>query len=454
MAEILPFRGYRYNQERVKDLAKVLAPPYDVISHKFQEELYERHPYNIVRLILGKTYPYDEADNNRYTRACIDFKKWQKDHVLEQERNPAVYYYTQTYKLKNGGTKNRKGFIALARLEEFGSGKIHPHEKTLAGPKTDRLNLIKACKANFCCIFSLYSEPEKTINSILEANADKTPLAEIRDDDDVINRLWKIDEPEIIKDIAGRMQDKPLFIADGHHRYETALNYQRFVMEGRKRLTGKEPFNYVMMYFSNMDDEGMTILPTHRIVHSIPGFIPKAFLVNCSNFFDIHEVRFDNATEPEIKKAFYKRFEEMDKSPLPSFGLAIKGTDSYFILQLRGKDIMEQIFKDTIPQVFKSLDVTVLHSLIFAKILGLSSKSQEEQQNIIYVKGADETLESLRNENNQMAFLLHPTKIEQVKEAAKAGYVMPQKSTYFYPKLISGLVINSVDENEGTEDQR
>ncbi|MBI5682518.1 MAG: DUF1015 domain-containing protein [Deltaproteobacteria bacterium] len=448
MADILPFRGHLYNQEKIGDVSKVMAPPYDVISPQFQEELYQRHPYNIVRLILGKTYPDDNTENNRYIRASIDFKKWQKDGVLEQDKKPAIYYYTQTYRLKNGETKDRRGFIALARLEEFGSGKIHPHEKTLAGPKADRLNLIRACKANFCCIFSLYSEPEKMINSILEAHITENLLTEVADDDGVINRMWRVDNHKAIKEIIERLKDTPLFIADGHHRYETALNYRREMMDSKKGWTGKEGFNYVMMYFSNMDDEGMTILPTHRIIHSILNFIPNTFLVNCSNFFDVHEVRFDKTVEPEVRKAFYKRFEEMYNDPLPSFGLAIKGMDSYFILQLKSNDIMEQIFKDTIPDVFNALDVTVLHSLIFTKILGLSSKSQENQENLVYVKGLDETLESLKGGSHQMAFLLHPTKIEQVKDVANAGYVMPQKSTYFYPKLLSGLVINSVDENE------
>ncbi|MBI5892482.1 MAG: DUF1015 domain-containing protein [Deltaproteobacteria bacterium] len=448
MAEILPLRGYIYNSKKAGDMSKVMSPPYDVISPEFQETLYQRHSYNIVRLEFGKTSADDTSENNRYSRSKKDFEDWKEKNIIERDAQPAIYYYTQTYKLKSGETKTRKGFIALAKLEDFGSGKIHPHERTLAGPKADRLNLMKTCKANFSCIFSLYSEPKKEINKILETNAKGTPIIDAQDDDSVINRMWRIDNPEIIKDVMERMKDNALFIADGHHRYETALNYRNMMIEQSKNWTGREAFNYVMMYFSNMDDEGMTIFPTHRIIHSVPDFISNAFLVNCSNFFDIHEIKFNDEKEPEIRKAFYERFKEMEKEPVSSFGLAIKGMNSYFILKLKSKDIMEQVFGNTIPDVFKSLDVTVLHSLILNKILGLSQKSQENQENLVYVKDTDEALNTLKNGNNQIVFLLHPTKIGQVKAVAKAGHVMPQKSTYFYPKLATGIVINSVEESE------
>lgn len=448
MAEVVPFRGYLYNHEKVKDISNVMAPPYDVISPQFQETLYQRHINNVVRLILGKTHPDDTPESDRYSRAARDFRDWINQEILIKGRMPAVYYYTQTYRLKDGAQRTRKGFIALAKLETFDSGKIHPHERTLAGPKADRLNLMKACKANFSCIFSLYSEPEKGINAMLEANTAGKPLIEAADDDDVINRMWGIDNTEVIKNIMDKMADKLLFIADGHHRYETALNYRSIMASSSKGYTGKEAFNYVMMYFSNMDDEGMTIFPTHRIVHSIAEFTPNAFLIKCSHFFDINEIRFNKDKEPEIRKMFLEKFDEMEKEPVPSFGLAINGMDSYFILKLKSNNIMGQVFGCTIPDVFKSLDVTVLHSLIFGKILGLSAKSQEDQENLIYVKGVDEAMKALGQGKCQMAFLLHPTKIEQVKAVAQAGYVMPQKSTYFYPKLLTGLVINPIDDEE------
>lgn len=451
MAKIVPFRGILYNSERTGDLNKVVAPPYDVISSAYQEELYKRHPHNIVRLILGKAYPDDASGNDRYSRAAADFKKWENDKILVRDEKPGIYYYVQVYKLKDGERKARKGFIALAELEEFGKGGIHPHEKTLAGPKADRLKLMEACNANFSCIFSLYSEPQKTINNFLEdCCITDAPIIDVVDDDGVESKVWRVAKPDVIKRVKEIMADKPLFIADGHHRYETALNYRNMMRERVKDYTGREAFNYVMMYFSNMDDEGMTIMPTHRVIHSIQNFKQKSFLVNCSHFFDIEEVKWDSSIEPRIRKDFYKRMEEKGKK-LPSFGLFISDMNSYFVLTLKEKGIMDKVFGNSIPDVFKSLDVTILHALILNNILGISASAQENQTNLVYVKGLDEALEEAKKDGRQMTFLLNPTKIEQVKAVASAGQVMPQKSTYFYPKLLSGLVINPIGKGEVVE---
>ena len=452
MAKIVPFKGVLYNAKEVGDLNRVMAPPYDVISPEFQDKLYQRHPHNIIRLILGKTCPADTLGNDRYSRAAADFKKWQEEKVLIRDQKPAIYYYVQVYKVgtdlksvPSGQRKVRKGFIALAKLEEFGKGGIHPHEKTLAGPKADRLKLMEACNANFSCIFSLYSEPQKTINRLLEdCCIASAPIIDVADDDGVESKVWRIERPDTIKKIADIMSDKPLFIADGHHRYETALNYRTMMREKTNGYRGEEAFNYVMMYFSNMDDEGMTIMPTHRIIHSIPKFNPNTFLVNCSHFFDIEEVKWKREVEPKVRKEFYRKMEEKG-SKLPSFGLYINGMDSYFVLTLKEKDTMDKVFGSSIPDVFKSLDVTVLHALILNNILGISSAAQENQENLVYVKGMDDAIEEAKKDGRQMAFLLNPRKIEQVKAVATTGQVMPQKSTYFYPKLLSGLVVNLLE---------
>lgn len=451
MAKIAPFRGILYNSEKTGDFNKVMAPPYDVISPAYQDELYNRHPHNIIRLILGKTLPGDAAGNDRYSRAATDFNKWQDQGILIRDEKPAIYYYVQVYKLKDGQRKARKGFIALAKLEEFGKGGIHPHEKTLAGPKADRLKLMQACNANFSCIFSLYSEPKKTANKLLEdCCLSGLPIIDVADDDRVESKVWRVSDQNIIKKVVEMMSDKPLFIADGHHRYETALNYRNMMKDKTNGYTGKEAFNYVMMYFSNMDDEGMTIMPTHRIIHNISKFNSSAFLVNCSHFFDIEEVKWDSKVEPRARKEFYKKMEERG-ARLPSFGLYINGLDSYFVLALKEKDTMNKVFGNSIPDVFKSLDVTVLHALILNNILGISSAAQENQTNLVYVKGLDDAIEEAKKDGKQMAFLLNPTKIEQVKAVATSGQVMPQKSTYFYPKLLSGLVINPISNGEVVE---
>lgn len=443
MAQIMPFRGLFYNPEKIEDIKSVVAPPYDVIPQDMQEILYHRHPDNIIRLILGKTYPDDTPTNNRYTRASLDFKRWRSERVLVLDERPSIYYYVQTYTLKSRQKKTRKGFIARSHLEEFGKGSIHPHEKTLSGPKADRLKLTEACKANFSCIFSLYSQPDLGINCLLEDSINDTPFIDLVDDDGITNKVWKVNDQSVIQSIAEDITNKPLFIADGHHRYETALNYRNLLRERSNSWTGNEPENYVMMYFSNMDDEGMTILPTHRVIHGIPDFDSKTFLLDCSTYFDIEKIEFNEEIEPRVRNEFFRRMEKMADIP-HSFGLYMKGINAYFTLTLKDRDIIDKELSNSIPEVFKDLDVPLLHSLILDKILGITVKAQDEQRNLTYEKDSETAINAV-GKGCQLAFLLKPTKIEQIKKISEAGHVMAQKSTYFYPKLLSGLVINPIE---------
>ncbi len=446
MSEILPFRGLLYNPDKIGDMNKVMAPPYDVIPPKLQDELYARHPNNIIRLELGKATAEDSNGNDRYSRAASFLRKWMAEGALIRDEKPAIYYYTQTYALKDGKRLTRKGFIALSKLRDFGKG-IHPHEKTLSGPKEDRLKLMRACEANFSCIFSLYQEPELAINRELEKAAGATaPFINVTDDDGIENRLWRIDGPGVIKTVTEAMKGKPLFIADGHHRYETALNYRNLMREKSPNHKGDEPYNYIMMYFSNMDDQGMTIWPTHRVIHGLKGFDGDSFIKECKKYFDFEEFAFDEKTEAGTRKTFIKRVEAAGKSGT-AFGLYIRGKNTYYVLTLRTKDMMDKVFGDKIPEVFQDLDVTVLHSLVLSKALGITQEAQEKQENLIYVKSYDEALAAGKKDANQLVFILNPTKIEQVEAVAETGFVMPQKSTYFYPKLLTGLVINLLGED-------
>ncbi|MBI5885789.1 MAG: DUF1015 domain-containing protein [Deltaproteobacteria bacterium] len=442
MAEILPFTAVIYNKDVVKDLNKVMAPPYDVISPKLQDELYARHANNFVKIDLNKAEAADVDGAGRYARAASLLNDWMAKGVLARDEAPAIYYYTQTYRLKDGTQQTRKGFIALTKLEEFGKGAIHPHEKTLSGPKADRLKLMHTTSANLSCIFSLYSEPSLGVNKLLEgAIKGASPVIDVRDDDAIVNTVWRINDPTVIAQTASAMKDKALFIADGHHRYETALNYRNEMLARTKNPTGREAFNYIMMYFSNMDDEGMTIWPTHRVVHSLDTFEPKAFLNRCAEYFDIETLAFTAADADKVKKTFQAKVVASGETAI-SFGLFVKGESSYHILKLKSADTMDKVFGSGIPDVFKGLDVTVLHSLVFAKILGITQEAQEKQLNLVYVKNGDEAIAAVGRDKNQLVFILNPTHIGQVKEVALAGHVMPQKSTYFYPKLLSGLTIN------------
>ncbi|MEE9542928.1 MAG: DUF1015 domain-containing protein [Thermodesulfobacteriota bacterium] len=451
LSTLHPFKGLHYNQRKIKDISKVLAPPYDVISPAYQDELYERDPVNVVRLILAK----EGADSDaRYKAAADDLHKWLDDGTLVREDKPAIYYYTQEYKV-GGETFLRKGFIATRELEEFGKGTIFPHEKTLSGPKADRLKLMKAMECNLSCIFSIYSDsdlaPEERPAGILEsAVKGVSPLIEAPDDDGIISRLWVIDDETVIEKVSTAMEARPVFIADGHHRYETALNYKDF-MRGDGNKPG--PYDSIMMYFSSMDDEGMTVLPTHRAIHSLKGFDADRFLKSLEDYFFIDDFFFDENMEPLAKDRFIDKLYgvKFNDNEAPgdgettsvSFGLYIKGRESYFILTLKDPAHLDALFGSELPHVYKVLDVTILHSLILERILSITQAAQEKKTNIKYIKDLDSAIGEVREDDSmQMVFLMNPTKIEQVKAVAEAGLVMPQKSTYFFPKLLTGLTIN------------
>ncbi|VAW35068.1 FIG00496002: hypothetical protein [hydrothermal vent metagenome] len=450
MAVIKPLRALRYNmdksQDRDAELTKVMAPPYDVISPEFQQELYLRHPGNVIRLILGKILPDDSEDSNRYTKAAAYLDKWQKDGTLVRDVAPSIYIYAQRYTLPGGQERERKGFIALTRVEDFDGGAVRPHEKTLSGPKADRLELLKRCRCNLSCIFALYPESvelplQERVMGVLEGAVKGEPLVNVVGDDGVTNTVWKVDDAVIIAKVVEAMDEKSLFIADGHHRYETAINYRNYMRENTENPTGKEPFNYVMMYFTSMRDDGLDIFPTHRVVRGLEGFDGAALLEDCKEFFDLETVEFDDATEPEARAEFMRRLGDGDEGHT-SFGLYLKGTNTYYILRLKDAKIMDELLGADIPDVYKKLDVTILHSLLLGKILGISQESQAKQENLLYIKSTDQAFELGRSDENQMVFIMNPTTVEQVRLVSEADLLMPQKSTYFYPKILSGLTIN------------
>src|SRR3972149_393017 len=330
MAEIVPFRGVLYNPAKVGDLNKVMAPPYDVISPKKQDELYERHPNNIIRIILGKTTPEDTQGSDRYSRSDVDLEKWLGEGVLAHDEKPALYYYTQTY-TQDGSKHTRKGFIGLSRLVDFGKG-INPQQKKLYGPKADRLKLMQACDANMSSIFSLYSEPSLSVNKLLDgAVAGRKPDSDVPDHGGLVNKVGRVDDLKVVPAVTEGMKDKALFIADGHHRDETALNYRNMQKEKAQNYTGTEPYNYVMMYFSNMDDEGMTIWPTHRVVHSLENFDPDAVVAKCGQHFTISEFPYTKADEPRVREKFLKELEASGEKAV-ALGLHIRARDIYYLM--------------------------------------------------------------------------------------------------------------------------
>jgi uncharacterized protein (DUF1015 family) len=446
MAHIIPFKGILYNKEKIKDMKHVVAPPYDVISPSEQEELYKRHENNVVRLILGKESESDTIENNRYTRARDSFESWQRDSILIKDAFPSIYVYSQEYHLgeAEGFEKKRRiGFISLSKLEDFGEGKIHPHENTLAKPKEDRLKLMQHCNANFSSIFGLFSDPSKRIDSVLKDYMRHSPLYDLVDDAGMRHTLWAIRDNRAIQIITSVLSDKQIFIADGHHRYETAINYRNEMRKKMPNFTGDEIYNYVMMYFTNTNSEGLSILPIHRLVSNLSSFDKKKIVEKAGEFFDIEKLSFDESDEKAVRKRLFSDMKERGEKE-HIFGMYL-GNDEYLLLTLKDEGVLDRLVTNSRHQSWKKLDVTIIHTLLIEKVLGISEKSLSEQKNITYTISGDESIRDVKAGKYQIALFLNPTKIDEVKEVAAAGEKMPQKSTFFYPKLLTGLVMNKLE---------
>lgn len=418
--EIKPLNALVYNQEKI-NIKDVIAPPYDVISEKYRDELYQRSPYNITRLILSNA-------ENPYNDAAESFHKWIEENILIKTDKPVILYLLQKYRL-NGKEITRKGFIARNKIEDFSTGNILPHEFTMSGPKEDRLKLTKACRANFSQIFMVYSDPEKQIENAVDISSN--PFIDVTDDNGVRNIVWKIEDEKTISLVENVLKDKTLLIADGHHRYETALNYRNFLGENAGEA------NYVMSYFTNMDDD-LLIYPTHRIITK--WIEPYVLLETVKKYFDVKDYTFTGANKAEVKQEFLKAIEKSSKDKI-SMGLYMKNVNKFYLLALR-EDVNSIFDEYNVPDVLKTLDLTVLHKVILTKELGFTEDEQMAQDGIKYIKVENEAFDMIDLGKAEASFIMAYPKIDDIKRISTAGYRMPQKSTYFYPKLLSGIVIN------------
>ncbi len=437
MAEITPFRGILYSQEKIENFESVVAPPYDVISPSFQEELYQKSDYNIVRLILGKTLESDNDQNNRYTRADKDLNDWLDKGILHQNGCECVYYCSQDY-LFNGERKKRVGFVARVKLEEYSKGIIFPHEFTLSKPKEDRLKLTRACRVNFSQVFGLFSDPQNTINSFIENEVERETFSEVKDSEGVVHTFGNISNKDIIKQIVQCMKDKKVYIADGHHRYETALAYRDEMRKQNGKSVSDKPYDYVMMYLTNMDLEGTSIFPIHRLLFNLDNFHSEQLLKSLEANFNIQRLHFENSEDKIKMRDHLLQQMKLKEKDQHSFGLYL-GTGSFYLLRLKANPFVGD---STTPKEFSEMEAFILHSLIIGKIMGIKKEAIKNQDCICYKKNANEAIEMVDSGKYQVAFFLNPTRMEQIKNAAGAGLRMPQKSTFFYPKLLSGLVIN------------
>jgi uncharacterized protein (DUF1015 family) len=443
MARIYPFRALRYNPSVVR-VEEVVTQPYDKITPAMQQAYYQRSLYNLVRIILGLPELFDEpGTNDVYTRAARDFADWRRMGVLKQEKDACIFAYSQRFTIPGGDGEvhERRAFIALGEVSDYNKEVVFPHEKTLAKPKSDRLNLLRATRAHFGQIFMLYSDPALTAEKILFSGT-TSPEIEVTDEYGVTHRVWKVSDMSTINILVGAMEDKKLIIADGHHRYETALDYSREHTPANVARTERNlanttpqpayPEAAVMMTFVNMDSSGITILPTHRVVFGLPDFEPAVFLERARKFFDVQSIP---AEEPA----------ELTRLLARQFGTAfIALTRAGYHLLLAKPEVVARAL-EALPERQRRLDLAQLHSLVLQQLMGVSPEAILEQRNLRYVRDAGDAIDQVGRGEANVAFLTNPITLAQLREVAFAGDVMPQKSTDFYPKLLSGLAIYSLD---------
>jgi len=414
MAKIYPFRSLRFAPDKVS-LEKVVTQPYDKISAEMQDRYYSAHPNNIVRIIFGKTEPSDSAEKNVYTRAAAYLKEWRANGILQQLPEPALFIYFQKFTVPDQkDVRIRKGFVALGQLEDYASRVVFPHERTLTGPKKDRLELLRHTRTQFEQIFMLYEDPEQRIDHVMDEIARRNPDIHIRDEYGVEHSMWTVADHEKIRFIQGQMENKKLIIADGHHRYETALVY-------RDELRGEKGSDRMPMTFFNMNSPGLTILPTHRVLADLPGFDSTNFFDRAADFFDMTE-----APTPDR----------------PTFGAFTDGR--LVFLRLKISLDLRALMPD-LSEKQRSLDVAILHRLLLEKCLGITEEAVKKESYITYVRDRDAAVKAVRERKAQIAFLLNPTRLDQLRDIAYEGNVMPQKSTDFYPKVLSGLTMYSLE---------
>ena len=429
MAHIEPFRALRYDPARVP-LSAVATQPYDKITPQMQERYYASSPYNLVRIILGKRNATDGPADNPYTRAANFLGQWRREGVLRQDPEPSIYRYSQQFALPDGKTAERHGFIALGRIEDYSNGVVFRHEQTLAKPKADRLDLLRATRAHFGQIFMLYSDPGQKIEAALAS--DLAPTMELQDEYGVCHRVWRVSDPAILTRVQQEMADKKLIIADGHHRYETALTYRN----ERRASSGHAPaaHDLVMMTFVNMDSPGLLILPTHRVVHGLESFSMDALRTRASEFFSIEEV--DPSLDAKRATAILREAAHTGTS------LVAVAKDRAFLFS-RPKASAEVFGPLSFRQ--QGLDVVHLHKCILERALSISPEAILNQQNVTYIRDAQEAIQLPRENRAQVSFLMNPVRMREVRDIAFAGEVLPQKSTDFYPKLLSGLTIYALE---------
>jgi uncharacterized protein (DUF1015 family) len=435
LAKIVPFRGILYNNSKAGNMSDLVTPPYDVIGEREQREYYKKSQYNVIRLEYGDTRKTDDSHDNRYTRAAAFFAKWLAEDILVREKSQSVYLYEQEFEA-SGHRLTRSGIICGVGVEDYKTGTVLPHEETLAKAKADRLDLLRHCRANFSPIFGLYDDPCLTVENLASSYTKSDPLLSFRDDNGETHRLWRIDKAADLNTIIREFSEKKVYIADGHHRYETALAFHREML-----LAGNSNYNFVLMTLVNLYDPGLVILPAHRLVKNIPDFATADLLASLAENFTVTPVELP-ATGRETAAAAKLQAAQDSSDGCHIFCLYAAGM--LYRLSLPRTAARELMAKKA-PEMslaWRSLDVAVLQCLVLEDRLGIYQEARHSGSNLVYTHSVSQALDEVDSAACQAAFMLSATRVPEVLDVASAGDKMPQKSTYFYPKLITGLVIN------------
>ena len=424
MPEIVPFKGILYNSQLLENASGLICPPYDVISEELQQQLYASSPFNAIRLELP-------LESDPYAAAASRLGEWLRDGELHNDPVPAIYPYFQTFQDSESNSHTRRGFFSAMRLYEFAEKKVLPHEKTLSGPKADRLNLFRKTKTNISSIFGLYADEDKTADDLLKVFANThEPIVDALFQG-VQNQLWRITDPVLIEPIQQSLLQRTVYIADGHHRYDTGVNYRNECAAANPSHTGTEPYNFILTYLANIYDEGMLIFPIHRMVHSLDGFDAAALKARLQEFFTVTELQ---------DRAALKTFLEHEQSSY-AYGVVTAGNVYGISLNTDPSPLLDPAR----PETLKRLGLVLLHDLVLGQLLGISPEAMATQSNLLYVKDDREVFDAVAAGRIQVGFVVKPTTVDQVLAVSETGEVMPQKSTFFYPKLMTGLLFNPLD---------
>jgi uncharacterized protein (DUF1015 family) len=424
MPEIIPFRGILYNPELLKSGSELICPPYDVISREFQEELYQGSPFNAIRLELP-------MEPDPYAAAASRLGEWLQGGELLKDSESAIYPYFQTFEDSEGRTHTRNGFFSAMRLYDFAEKKVLPHEKTLSGPKADRLNLFRKTRTNISPIFGLYADESKTADRVMQAFAEGNEPVVDALFQGVRNRMWRITDPVLIATFQQSLLNRSVYIADGHHRYDTGVNYRNERALANPSHSGNEPYNFILTYLANIHDEGLLIFPIHRLVNNLEGFDPSILKTRLEEFFSITELH---------DRAGLKAFLDAEPSSY-AYGVVTSG----MVLGISLKTDPKPLLDPARPEALQRLGLVLLHDLVLGRLLGISQEAMAKQSNLTYVKDDREVFGAVDAGKVQVGFVVKPTTVEQVLAVSETGEVMPQKSTFFYPKLMTGLLFNPLD---------